>query len=55
MALASLYAQLNRQAQAQGYQDVYMELSWMSCGLIVLAFLLNKNKPNAGAGASAMH
>jgi len=55
MALASLYAQLNRQAQAQGYQDVYMELSWMSCGLIVLAFLLNKNKPSAGAGASAMH
>jgi len=55
MAMAAIYNQLNMQAQAQGYQDVYMELSWMSCGLIILAFLLNKNKPNAGAGASAMH
>jgi MFS transporter, DHA2 family, multidrug resistance protein len=38
MALASIYNQLNQQAQMQGYQDVYMELSWMSVGLVVLAF-----------------
>ena len=55
MALANLYAQLNRQAQMQGYQDVYMELSWMSLGLVVLAFLLSKNKPGAGSGTSAIH
>ena len=54
-ALANLYAQLNRQAQMQGYQDVYMELSWMSIGLVALAFLLSKNRPGAGAGSSAMH
>jgi DHA2 family multidrug resistance protein len=52
-ALASVYNQLNLQAQAQGYQDVYMELSWMSLGLVLLAFLLSKNKPGEGAGAGA--
>jgi DHA2 family multidrug resistance protein len=55
MALASIYNQLNQQAQMQGYQDVYMELSWMSTILIVLAFLLSKNSPGQGAGAGAMH
>jgi DHA2 family multidrug resistance protein len=55
MALAAIYNQLNMQAQMQGYQDVYMELSWMSVGLVALAFLLNKNKPGAGPGAEAMH
>ena len=55
MALASLYGQLNRQAQMQGYQDVYMELSWMSVGLVVLAFLLSKNVPGKSSGAGAMH
>jgi DHA2 family multidrug resistance protein len=55
LAMANLYNQLNRQAQMQGYQDVYMELSWMSVGLVALAFLLNKNKPAQGAGAAAMH
>ena len=54
-ALASIYNQLNMQAQMQGYQDVYMELSWMSIGLVALAFLLSKNRPGAGPGASAMH
>jgi DHA2 family multidrug resistance protein len=54
LAAASIYNQLNAQAQMQGYQDVYMELSWMSVGLVVLAFLLSKNKPGAGA-AAAMH
>jgi MFS transporter, DHA2 family, multidrug resistance protein len=55
MALASMYQQLNLQALTQGYQDVYMELSWMSVFLIALAFLLSKNKPGAGAGSAAMH
>jgi len=55
MTLASLYNQLNRQAQMQGYQDVYMELSWMSVGLVVLAFLLSKNVPGTSSGAGAMH
>jgi DHA2 family multidrug resistance protein len=55
MALANIYSQLNRQAQMQGYQDVYMELSWMSMGLVVLAFLLSKNRPGAGSGTSAIH
>jgi DHA2 family multidrug resistance protein len=52
MALASIYDQLNKQAQVQGYQDVYMELALMSVGLVALAFLLSKNKPGAGAGAA---
>jgi len=55
LALASIYNQLNMQAQAQGYQDVYMELSWMSLILVGLAFLLSKNKPGEGAGAGAVH
>jgi hypothetical protein len=57
MALANIYNQLNRQAQMQGYQDVYMELSWMSMGLVVLALMLSRNKPGAGAGdeAAPMH
>ena len=56
MALAQIYNQLNQQAQTQAYQDVYMELSWMSVGLVALAFLLSKNKPGAGGAASAaMH
>ncbi len=55
MALASIYNQLNMQAQMQGYQDVYMELSWMSIGLIVLAFLLSKSRPGKPAGDVAVH
>ncbi len=55
LALSSLYNQLNMQAQTQGYQDVYIELSWMSVGLVLLAFLLSKNRPGQGPGASAMH
>jgi len=55
-ALASIYNQLNQQAQVQGYQDVYMELSWMCVVLILCAFLLNKNRPGEGAGGgAAMH
>ena len=52
MALANIYNQLKHQAAAQGYQDVYMELSYMSIGLVVLAFLLNKNKPGEGPGGA---
>ena len=55
MALASIYNQLNQQAQMQGYQDVYMELSWLSFFLVFMAFMLNANKPGQGPGASAMH
>jgi DHA2 family multidrug resistance protein len=55
MALASIYNQLNMQAQVQGYQDVYMELSYMSVILVVLAFMLSKNKPGQGAGGGGMH
>jgi DHA2 family multidrug resistance protein len=55
MALASIYNQLNMQAQVQGYQDVYMELSWMSMILVALAFLLSRNRPGEGAGAGAVH
>jgi DHA2 family multidrug resistance protein len=54
MAMANIYNQLNRQAQVQGYQDVYMELSWMSVVLVGLAFLLSKNKPGQ-ASTGGMH
>jgi DHA2 family multidrug resistance protein len=39
----------------QGFQDVYMELSWLSVGLVLMAFMLNKNRPGQGPGAGAMH
>jgi len=55
MALASIYNQLLQQAHMQGYQDVYMELSWMCPFLIALSFLLSKNRPGKGPGAEAMH
>jgi DHA2 family multidrug resistance protein len=55
MALAQMYQQLTQQAQTQGYQDVYMELSWASIVLIALAFMLSKNRPGEGPGAGAVH
>ncbi len=55
MALGNIYNQLLAQATTQGYQDVYMELSYASIGLILLAFLLDKSRPGAGRGSSAMH
>ncbi len=55
MALAQIYTQLNNQARMQGYQDVYMQLSWASIVLVLLAFMLSKNRPGAGAGGGAMH
>ena len=36
----------------QGYQDVYMELSYASIILVFLAFMLSKNKPGAGQGVA---
>ncbi|MGA2217214.1 MAG: DHA2 family efflux MFS transporter permease subunit [Terracidiphilus sp.] len=54
-ALANIYNQLNLQAGVQGYQDVYMELSYMSIFLVLLAFLLSKNKPGAAPGGGGMH
>jgi MFS transporter, DHA2 family, multidrug resistance protein len=55
-ALAQIYNQLNQQAQMQGYQDVYMELAYMSVVLVFLAFMLSKNRPGESAGGGgAMH
>jgi len=55
MALAQIYNQLIAQATTQGYQDVYMELSYASIILVFLAFLLSKNKPGEGAGGGGVH
>ncbi len=55
MALSQIYNQLNNQARTQGYQDVYMELSWASILLVALAFMLSKNRPGAGGGGGGMH
>ena len=55
MAMAQIYNQLKDQARMQGYQDVYMELSWASIVLIFLAFLLSKNRPGEGAGGGGVH
>ncbi|WP_396126745.1 DHA2 family efflux MFS transporter permease subunit [Acidicapsa ligni] len=55
MATGSIYGQLQQQAAMLGYQDVYKMLFWMSIGMIFFAFLLNKNRPGAGAGGGAMH
>jgi len=55
MALATIYNQLNQQAQAQGYQDVYMELSWMSAAMVALTLLLSRNRPGSSADVSAVH
>ncbi len=49
MARASLYNQLQRQAAAQAYQDIFRMLAWMAVGMVAVAFLLNKNRPGQGA------
>jgi DHA2 family multidrug resistance protein len=54
LATASIYNQLNAQGLLQGYQDVYMELSYLSIALIVLSFMLSKNRPGQG-GAVSVH
>jgi DHA2 family multidrug resistance protein len=56
MAQAAIYQELNQQAAAQGYQDIYRLLCWMAMGMVVCAFILTKNKPGQGAPAGeAMH
>ena len=55
MAHASIYQQLNQQAAAMGYMDVYRMLCWMSCIMVLFAFLLSKNKPGQGAPEGAVH
>ncbi len=55
LALAQIYHQLNLQAQTQGYQDVYMELSWASVVLIALAFMLSKSRPGDAPAGGGMH
>jgi DHA2 family multidrug resistance protein len=56
MARAAMYQQLNQQATAQAYQDIYRLLSWMAMGMVLCAFLLGKNRPGQGAPAGeAVH
>ena len=52
---AMLYNQLNQQAAAMGYVDVYRMLCWMSVGMVCAAFLLSKNRPGQGAPEGAAH
>jgi DHA2 family multidrug resistance protein len=53
MARGQIYRQLNEQASAMGYQDIYRMLCWVSVGMILCAFLLSKNKPGEGAPAES--
>jgi DHA2 family multidrug resistance protein len=56
MAGGVMYQELNRQAEAQAYQDIYRLLSWMAMGMVACAFLLKKNRPGKGASTeNAMH
>jgi DHA2 family multidrug resistance protein len=56
MAHATIYNQLNQQASAMGYVDIYRMLCWMSCIMVCFAFLLSKNRPGEGAPAGeAVH
>jgi MFS transporter, DHA2 family, multidrug resistance protein len=56
MARAAIYQQLNQQAAAQAYQDIYRLLCWMAIGMVMCAFVLSKNKPGQGAAAAeAIH
>ncbi len=56
MAQAMIYGQLNRQAGAMAYQDIFRMLCWMAVIMVGFAFLLSKNKPGQGAPAGeAMH
>ncbi|MBB5057348.1 DHA2 family multidrug resistance protein [Granulicella aggregans] len=54
-AHASIYQQLNQQAAAMGYVDVYRMLCWMSCIMVLCAFMLSKNRPGQGAPEGAAH
>jgi hypothetical protein len=49
MARGAIYSELNRQASAMGYVDVYRLLGWMSLGMMFCAFLLSNKKPGEGS------
>jgi len=56
MARATIYNQLQQQAGALAYQDIFRMLCWMAIIMIGFAFLLSKNKPGEGAPAGeAVH
>ena len=56
MARAAIYQQLNQQAAAMAYEDIYRLLCWMAMGMVLCAFILSKNRPGQGAPAGeAMH
>jgi DHA2 family multidrug resistance protein len=55
VAVAQIYNQMKDQARMQGYQDVYMELSYASIALVFLAFMLSKNRPGEGGGGGGVH
>jgi MFS transporter, DHA2 family, multidrug resistance protein len=56
LARANIYNQLNQQAGSLAYQDIYRMLCWMSCIMVLFAFLLSKNRPGQGAPAGeAVH
>ena len=56
MARSTIYNQLNQQASAMGYQDIYRMLAWMAVIMVGAAFLLSKNRPGEGAPAGeAVH
>ncbi len=56
MARASIYNQLQQQAAAQAYQDMFRMLCWMAVAMVGVAFLLSKNRPGQGAPAGeAVH
>ena len=55
-ARSFIYNQLNQQAGAMAYQDIFRLLCWMAVIMIGFAFLLNKNRPGQGAPAGeAVH
>ena len=55
-AQAMIYQQLNQQAGALAYQDIFRMLCWMAVVMVGFAFLLSKNRPGQGAPAGeAVH
>ncbi len=56
MARATIYNQLNEQAAAMAYQDIFRLLCYMAIAMVGVAFLLSKNRPGEGAPAGeAVH
>lgn len=55
-AQALIYNQLQQQAGALAYQDIFRMLCWMAVVMIGFAFLLSKNRPGQGLPAGeAVH